>query len=143
MFLQSYRWKWKKSSPRDYFEVLKKMFPMDVLIILQLSRGVRFCANDFEVRKKGENDNITKKSSRSDVLTLLTLVRTYEKWAVVLSVPSLTKVEVGNFPLLHCPRWLCLIHGQFDISLRRVKRSVIYKYQCFCLFDIQEWSVLS
>ena len=65
------------------------------------------------------------------------------KSAVLLKVPSITKVEVGNFPLLHFPRWLCLVHGQLDMSLRRVKRSVKCKYQCFCLFDIQKRSVLS
>ena len=28
------------------------------------------------------------------------------------------------------------------MCLRRVKRSVICKFQCFCPFDIQQWSVL-
>ena len=47
------------------------------------------------------------------------------KSALLLRVPSLIKVEVRNFPLLHFPRWLCLVHGQLAMSLRRVKRSAI------------------
>ena len=39
-------------------------------------------------------------------------------------VPSLTKVEVFNFPLLHFPTWLCLVHGQLVMSLGRVKRFI-------------------
>ena len=54
------------------------------------------------------------------------------KSAVVLRVPSLAKVEVRNFPLLHLPIWLCLIHERIAISLRLV----IWKCQCFCLFNI-------
>ena len=65
------------------------------------------------------------------------------KLVVLLRVPLLTKVEVRNFPELLFSRWLCLAHLQFAISLRRVKRSVIWKYQSFCLFDTQLWSVLS
>ena len=65
------------------------------------------------------------------------------KSAILLRVPSLNKVELRNFPLLHFPRWFCLVNGQLAISLRRVKRSVICKFQCFWLFDIQQCSVLS
>ena len=46
---------------------------------------------------------------------------------ILLSVPSLTKVEVSNFPLPYFPRWFLLIHGQLGMSLRRVKRLVIFK----------------
>ena len=51
------------------------------------------------------------------------------KLAVLLRVPSLIKVAVRNFPLLHFPRWLCLVHGQLAMSPRRVKRSFIRKCQ--------------
>ena len=78
---------------------------MDVFIILQLS------ANDFRVRTKGKNNNITRNSSRFDILTLLTLLSADAKSAVLLRVSTLTKVQVHNFPLLHFPRWLCLVHG--------------------------------
>ena len=65
------------------------------------------------------------------------------KSAVLLKVLSLTKVEVLNFSLLQFPAWLCLVHGQLAMSLRRAKMSIICKFQCFCLFYIQKWSVLS
>ena len=55
--------------------------------------------------------------------------------AVFLRVPSLTKVEVRNFLLLHFSRWPCLIYGQLAVSLRPVKRLFIYKCQIFCLVD--------
>ena len=49
------------------------------------------------------------------------------KSAVLLRVLSLTKIEVHNFPWLHFPRWLSLVHGQLAMSLRRVIRSIICK----------------
>ena len=45
--------------------------------------------------------------------------------------------------MLHFLRLFRLVNGQLAISLRRVKRSVICKFQCFCLFDIEQWSVSS
>ena len=77
----------------------------------------------------------------ADFLTLSLLPSAYAKSTVFLRVPSLTKVQVPNFLLLLFPRWLCLIHGEIDIYLRHVKRSIICKCQYFCLLDIQEWSV--
>ena len=44
--------------------------------------------------------------------------------------------EVRNF------RWFCFVNEQLAMCLRRVKRSVICKFHCFCPFDIQQWSVL-
>ena len=35
------------------------------------------------------------------------------------------------------------LHGQLVVSLRHAKRLVICKFQSFCLFDIQQWLVLS
>ena len=64
-----------------------------------------------------ENNNITSNSRRSDLLALLTLLSADVKSAVLLRVPSLTKVEVQNFPLLHFPKWLRLVHGQLTMSL--------------------------
>ena len=29
------------------------------------------------------------------------------------------------------------------LCLQRVERSLICQFQCFCLFDIQQWSILS
>ena len=91
---------------------------MDVFIILQLS------ANDFQGEQRKENNN-TINSSRSDILMLIILLSADAKSAVlsvVLRVPSITKVEVRSFLLLHFSRWLCLIHGQLGTSMRRVKR---------------------
>ena len=137
MLLQSCRWKWKGTSTRDFLKLSKKNLLMDVFIILQLF------ANDFWVRTNWQNNNITRNLSRSDILTLVTLLSADAKSAVLLMVPSLTKVKVRNFPLLHFPKWLCLVHGQLAMSLRRVKMPVICKCQCFCLFDIHQWSILS
>ena len=47
------------------------------------------------------------------------------KSAVLLRVPSLIKLEISNFPLLHFPIWLCLVYGQLAMSLQHVKRSLI------------------
>ena len=63
------------------------------------------------------------------------------KSALFRRVPSLTKIQARNFVLLNFSRWLCLIHEKFDMYLRHVKRSDICKCQCFCLFNIQKWSV--
>ena len=70
------------------------------------------------------------------IINILILLSADAKSAILLRVPSLTKAEVRNFPLQHFPIWFCLVNGQLDMSLRRVN-------QCFCLFNIQQWSVLS
>ena len=110
---------------------------MDVLIVLQLSE------NDFRVGTKAKSNNITRNSRRSHILTLLTLLSADAKLTVILRVPWLTKVHLRNFPLLHFPKWLCLVHEQLAMSLRWGKRSVACKCQYFFPFDIQQWSVLS
>ena len=84
---------------------------MDVFIIMQLFRCIPLSHKLFS----GE--------IKSDVLTLL------------------TKVKVRNLLLLHFFRWLYLVRGQFNMYLWHVKRSVICKCWCFCLFDIQKRSV--
>ena len=73
----------------------------------------------FGWEQREENNNIAKNSSRSYILTLLTLLSGDVKSALILKVPSLTKAEVRNFPLLYFPRLLCLVHGQLAMSLRR------------------------
>ena len=54
-----------------------------------------------------------------------THTHTHTKSAVILRALWLAKVKVRNFSLLRFSRWLCLIHGQFTMSLRRVKKLVI------------------
>ena len=116
---------------------------MNVFIILQLFRSVPTLPKIVLGREQTEENNIIARHANiSDILTLLSLLSADAKLAVLLRV-SLNKTEVRNFPLLHFPRWLCLVHGQFAMSLLRMKRSVVCKCQCFCLFDIQQWSVLS
>ena len=100
---------------------------MDVFIILQLS-------NDFRVRKKRGKQNYYKKRKQIrylnifNIINILTLLSADPKSAILLRVPSLTKVEVRNFPLLYFPRWFCLVNGQLAMSLRRVKRSAMCKF---------------
>ena len=55
---------------------------MDAPIFLQLS------ANDFRVGTNGKNNNFTRNSSRSNILTLLTLLNTDAKFAVLRRVLS-------------------------------------------------------
>ena len=123
---------------------------MDFFIILQLSKEVyASAANYFLVIKKRGKQHYYKKYKRIrylnifNIINILTLLSADAKSVILLRVLPLTKVEVPNFLLLHFPRWFCLVNGQLAMSLRRVKRSVICKFQCFCLFDIQQWSVLS
>ena len=58
---------------------------------------------------------------RSDISTLLKLLSVDAKSAVLLRVPSLTKIKVRIFTLIHFSKWLCLIHGQLAMSLQREK----------------------
>ena len=127
----------KELLPEIFLSYQKRIFLIDLLIILQLS------VNDFQVGANRKNNNITRNSSRSNILILLTLLSAVTKLAVLLRVLPLTKVQLRNFPLLHFTKWLCLVLGQLAMPLRRVKKLIICKCQCFYLFDIQQWSVLS
>ena len=109
---------------------------MDIFLTLQLSANLGR-------QQRDDNNNITRNSSRSDILTLLIQLSADAKSAGLLRVPSLTKVKVRNFPLLHFPKWLCLVHGQHAMSLRHVKRSVICKCKIFMSLRYSQWSVLS
>ena len=106
-------------------------------------------ANDSRMRtKRGKQHHYKKRKQIRylnilNILNTLTLLSADAKSAILLRVPSLTKVEVPNFPLIHFSRWFSLVNGQRAMSLRRVKKSVLCKLQCFCLLDIQQWSVYS
>ena len=128
----------KKLLPEVFLSYQKRISPMHVFIILQLS------PNDFRMRTKGRKQ---KHSNKLKQIRYFNVINTAECWheigcTLCTSEPSLTKVEVRNFSVLHFPKWLCSVHGQVGISLRRVKRSVIFKCQCFCLLNIRQWSVL-
>ena len=127
----------KELLPEILLSYQKRIFLIDLLIILQLF------VNDFQVGANRKNNNITRNSSRFNILILLTLLSAVTKLAVLLRVLPLTKVQLRNFPLLHFTKWLCLVLGQLAMPLRRVKKLIICKCQCFYLFDIQQWSVLS
>ena len=127
----------KELLPEIFLSYQKRIFLIDLLIILQLF------VNDFQVGANRKNNNITRNSSRSNILILLTLLSAVTKLAVLLRVLPLTKVQLRNFPLLRFTKWLCLVLGQLAMPLRRVKKLIICKCQCFYLFDIQQWSVLS
>ena len=113
---------------------------MDVFIILQLSGSVRFSRKWFsgDNKERKQHYYIKRKQIRClnifNIINILTLLSADAKWAILLRVLSLTKVEVHNFLLLHFSRWFCLVNGQLSMSLRGVKRSVICKFQCFCPF---------
>ena len=78
-----------------FFKLSKKNLPYGCFHILATFQK-------YMPQQKEENhNNITRNSSRSDILTLLTLQTADAKSAVLLRVPSLNKVKVRNFPLLH------------------------------------------
>ena len=101
MFLQSCRWKWKEILPETFLSYRKGISLMDVFIILQLS-------NDFRVRKKRGKQNYYKKRKQIrylnifNIINILTLLSADAKSAILLRVPSLTKVEELNFTVSRC-----------------------------------------
>ena len=105
---------------------------MDIFIILHFLEVYASATIDFRVRTKRGKNHYYKKYKQIiylnifNIIIILTWLSADAKSAILLRVPSSTKVQVCNFSLLHFPRWLCLV-----------------KFQCFCLFDIQHWSVLS
>ena len=78
---------------------------MDIFIILQLS-----VANDFWMRtKRGKQYYYNKRNKIKylhifHIINILTLLSADTKSGILLRIPSLTKVEVCNCPLLHIPR---------------------------------------
>ena len=67
-------------------------------------------ANNFRVRTKGGKQHYYKKRKQIrylnifNTINILTLLTADAKSAILLRVPSLTKVEVGNFLWLHFMR---------------------------------------
>ena len=149
MLLQSCRGKWKETSARNFFKLSEKNLPHGSFHNLATFQKYASAANDFRVIAKRGKQHYQKKCKQIrylnilNIINILTLQSADAKSAILLKFPSLTKVEVRNFPLLNFPRWFCLANGQLAMSLRRVKRSVICKFQCSCLFDIQQRSALS
>ena len=81
---------------------------MNVFIILQFSRSVRLCTNDFRVRTKRGKQHYYKKRKQIrclnifNIINILTLLSADAKSAILLRVPSLTKVEELNFTVSRC-----------------------------------------
>ena len=122
--------------------IKKKISHRDVFIVLQLSRSVHLRRKWSSVENKQRKQQHYNKCKQIRYFNIINISECW--WEITCS--SEGKVEVHNFSLLHFSRWLCLIHGQLAMSLRRVKEvcnMVICKCQCFYLFDIQVWSVLS
>ena len=89
----------------------KRISAKDLFTVLQLS------TDDFWVRTmEGKQQHYNPKQNRCLTLS-----------GVLLRIPSLTKVEVRNFALLHFPKWFCLVHWQLVMSLQHVKMSVLCK----------------
>ena len=122
MFLQSCRRKWKK------------IFPWMFSYSSNFLEVYASTANDFRARTKRRKQHYYKKRKQIrhlnifNIIIILTLLSVDAKSPITLRVPSLTKVEVRNFPLLHFPRWFGLVNGQLAISLQCVKRLVICKF---------------
>ena len=95
--------------------------------------------NYFMWEQKEENNNIIRNASISDILTLLILLSADAKLPVVLRVPSLITVGVRNFSLLHFRRWLCLIHGQFIMSLQCLCN--VMSLQCYVSANVSVSSI--
>ena len=69
---------------------------------------------NFGQERRQENNSISRNASRSDVLTLLTLLNADAKSGVLISTSSLTKGEVCSLSLPHFPRWICLISLRYS-----------------------------
>ena len=88
-------------------------------------------ANDSRMRtKRGKQHHYKKRKQIRylnilNILNTLTLLSADAKSAILLRVPSLTKVEVGNFLWLHFMRWFyeMILFGYWT-SLGHVKKSV-------------------
>ena len=143
MFLQSCRWKWKELSARNFWVIKKESSPWMFSESCNFLEVYASATNDSRMRTQRGKQHHYNKRKQIRYLTFLTLLSADAKSAIHLRVPSLTKVEVPNFPLIHFSRWFSLVNGQRAMSLRHVTKSVLCKFQCLCLLDIQQWSVYS
>ena len=92
----------------------KRISCIDVFIIL------RHSANYFRVRTKEGKQKHYNKLNQIRYFNFITIAECCAKLpvlCVLLTVPSLAKAEIRNFPLLHFPKWFCLIHGELGMSL--------------------------
>ena len=131
------------NSARNFFKLSKRNLPHGCFHNCNFLEVYTSAANGFWAKTKRGKQCYYKKRKQIrylntfNIINILTLLSADAKSAILLRVPSLTKVQVRNFPLLLFPRWFCLVNRHFALSLRHVKRSVICKFQCLWLFDIQ------
>ena len=64
----------KKLLVETFLSYKKRISPMYVFIILQLSRSVRICRKWSSTENKEQNNIVTRNASISDILTFLTLL---------------------------------------------------------------------
>ena len=132
MFLHRCRWKLAETSTRYFLSYQKRISPKDVFKILQIS------ANDFQVTRKGGKQQHYKKFKQIRYFNIINIAECWceigctsecfvinQSWSMQFTVATFSQMDLfGSWTT-------CYVSA------------VIYKYQCFCLFGIQQWSVLS
>ena len=119
--------KWEQTS-RDFFKLLKKNIPHGCF-----QNPATFC-KWFSGETK---ERLTATFQNLKEIRYFNIINIAGCW---WGFQSTTKVQVHNFPLLHFPKWLCLVHAKLAISLRCVKSLVICK--CKCLFLSLRYSTM-
>ena len=118
---------------KRFFQVIKKEYPP-----WMFSKSCNFLQMIFGWDQRKENSNITKNSRRSDILTLLTLLGADEG----SKVQPKYKYTISRYYIFpNGSVWFT----QNLLYLWDVWKvwSYVNANVCFCLFDIQQWSVLS
>ena len=124
---------------------LWKSLPLGCSHNLQLSRSERLHHKRFQLRtNRGKEHHFNKLKP----IKYFDIINIAKCWCEIGCISvflyfCITEAQLHTLSLLHFPRWLCLIHGQFDMHLRHVRRSVKCKCKCFCLVNIQKWLVFS
>ena len=140
MFWQRCWWKWKETSIKDFLHYQKRIYPMDVFIIMQLS------VNDFRVRKMGRKQQHCKKLKQIRYFNITNITEYWCEIGCTSEGSIINRSWITQYLLaIFSQRFpnSQMVYGQLAMSLRCMKRLVLYKCQCFCLFDVQQWSVLS
>ena len=137
MFLHHCRWKWKETSTRYFLSYQRRVSPMDVFKIMQLS------ANDFRLKAKGGKQQHYKKFKQTRYLNIINIVECWCKIGFTSEGFVINQSWSTQFPVATFSQIALFGSWAFAMSLRCEKWSVICEYQCFFLFDIQQWPVLS
>ena len=133
MFFQSCWWKWKETSTSDFFKLSKKNLPNGCFHKMFLYASA---ANVFRVRTKGVKQQHYEKLKQIIYFNIINIDECWCKIGFASEGSFINQSWSTQFPVVIISQ-MALLHGQLAMSLRRVKRSIICKCQCFCLFDIQ------